>query len=181
MIKGVNERGEEVEVEKATIRFFGTEIVRNTDRKGDFKSFTSRSWVKDGGEKVYVDMKITDLKHLFPNYDSSKRIIQEEKKGKMKKATEWSCEVTTSGDNVLLNGEQLEILSSAIKRHVPVEIKHSQYYYIFDKVFRRNDKFKNNYYYFSEKKKKLVDMGVSPMDAPSKADLENWIRSQEEN
>lgn len=172
---------QEKEIDLDDIRFFGTEVEKTYKKSdGEFKSFIVHTWVKESGFRLYpTEMKISDLKKYFKNYDCNKKVVVEQKGDKQKKATEWSCEVLDEGV-VSLNREQIEMVDYANKNKNLITLKNTDYYHIMDKVFRCNGSDNHNYYYFDKEKGKLVDMKMSMLNFDiKKSDLEDWIKNYE--
>jgi hypothetical protein len=168
-VNGITIDEEQIEVELDNVNFFGTDVERHNDKKGNFKSFHTHTWVKESGQKIYVsDMKITDLKQYFRNYSSSKRLHTEEKNGKAKKATEWNCEVIEEG-TISLNDDQMNMVHEANKKRRLFTLNGVEYFFLIDNLFRNNS---DNYYYmFDYHNSRLVRLNYQVTDHPSKNDL----------
>lgn len=178
IVKGKNEQGQEVEINLDNVKYFGTEIEHTKDKKGNFKSFHTHTWVKEGGQKVYIeDMKIGGLKKYFNNYNSDKRYHTEEKNGKVKKATEWLCEVVEEG-TINLHQEDARMIKQANDKRRMFVYKNIEYFFILPNLFRSNNDGK--YYYFDEELHRLISLGYTVTDYPTKEQLLNRINEYKE-
>lgn len=160
------------EIDKSNVKYFGTEVDRINDKKGKFKSFHTRNWIKMvDGDRIYIEDGITALKQSFPNFSSNKFIIQEEKNGKIKKATRWDCEVVEEGSN-FFHKDHAPLIKEAIKNHAPFTLdSHHLFYYIADNVFRdtKNDQL----VYVDLDHMRLINI---QLEKPNMKNLEKWIK-----
>lgn len=178
-VTGKDNEGTVQEIELDNVRFFGAEIFRNKDKQGNFKSFHTVSWVKDTGNKIFLeDWKISHLKKYFSNYTSSKRFHTEEKNGKIKKATEWICEVIEKGTVALIPEDVDRLILDNQHRRMFIH-KGQEYFFILDKLFRNN--YNNQYYYFDEEEGKLINLGYEVIDWPKKETLLEAIEKYKES
>jgi len=177
-IKGKTEQGNEVEVNLNNTKYFGTEIEHTKDNKGNFKSFHIHTWVKEDSQKIYLqDMKIGGLKKYFNNYTSDKRYHTQEKNGKTKKATEWICEVVEEG-TISLHQEDNEMVKLANNKRRMFVYKNVEYFFILPTLFRSNND--NIYYYFDEAQHRLISLGYTSIDYPTKDQLLSKIEKYTE-
>jgi len=165
-VTGLNEEQQEDTIDMNAVKFFGTEVKYNLRQDGEFKSFSITPWVKANSKKVYLpDHTITSLKQHFKNYTSEKRYHTKEKKGKLHKVTEWNCEVVEE-NTIQLQGEAKKNIETAKEKRRPFEYKNTVYLYIIETIFK--DSSTNVYYHFDEEKGKLVGLGYTTFDYPSK-------------
>lgn len=159
------------EFDESNVNFFGTDVEIVNDKKGSFKSFHTKSWVQVNGEKIFVNKKINELKKTFPNFISSKRILRKDKKGKIKKATQWNCEVVEKGSSFLTQEDSYTVLDS-IEKHTPFSLDHSHpFYYVHGNVFR--DTVNDCLVYADLESNRLVRVNI---EKPNKEHLEKWIK-----
>lgn len=160
------------DIDKSKVKYFGTEIEKVNDKKGQFKSFHTKSYVQlIDGTKYYIEDGITFLKQNFPHFESQKRIVTAYKKGKEKKATEWNCEIVEEGSE-FIKDRDIYLIKDSIKCRKPFSLDHHyMYYYVKDNVFRdvKNDCL----VYIDLDHKRIIRVDLEESNSES---LEKWIK-----
>jgi len=133
--------GKQIKLLTESILWFGLEITFNEDKKGMFKSFNRRLWVKDLNSTYYLDKDSTTLSKIranFPHYDLTSREYKKTKNGKIVKAIQRTYEVL-SKDVIKVNDEEAIMIRKAIKNSTLFVLKNVTYYRLFDNFYRKLD------------------------------------------
>lgn len=141
-----------------SVKWFGQEVKEVLDKKGNFKTFQKKLWVKND-KKHYLDSKylLKDIRKLFPNYDVQIREHRKSRNGKLRKAISRVYEVLIEGVTKVYSDDHDMIVTSIDKKTL-FTLKGETYYCIFDCFFRQTDS--DEYVYYQAEKQFLYNTGI---------------------
>ena len=159
-------------IDDSNVKYFGTDVERVNDKKGQFKSFKKINWIElVDGTKHIVNDGITILKQRFPNFESTKWIHKENKNGKIKKATSWKC-IIVEANTRFINEENSHIIHESIKNKTLFTLDHTNpFYYVYGNVFR--DSQNDCLVYADLNNCKLINI---KLEKHNRENLEKWIK-----
>ena len=177
VMKGISElTKQEVEFDIEKIKYFGVEVYESTTKKGKFSSFKKRNYIKTT-EKIYVDLKIAEIRKLFSKVVLIDKKEHLKRKGnKISKAISKIYEVVKENE-IFLPQAVFEILVDCNSRQCLFSYQKITYYFIIDHIYRNTET--EDYVYIDSINEVLIKTGFNALEnKPSKYDILDWIQNQ---